>query len=144
MWKPSTFGFFVDSSLAFQSGRCLRCQFRRTQPKTFARLVSNGNNSSKKSALPLVDHKSAVKPLTQQSAQPPVKQGGSNVEEFTPKPLSRPLGLQYPPRPGENTGVETRSFRQRHHDFVDYEKHIERRRELFEPQLPFLPVSNPK
>lgn len=128
MWKPSTFRSLLDSNLALQSGRCLRCQYRRTQPKYFARLASN------KSSIPLVDHKSAGQPQNskKQSQPGPSKQNGrKNEEEFTPEPLSRPLGLQFPPRPGQNTGIETRTLRERRDDFVNYEKHIERRRELF-------------
>lgn len=129
MWKPSTFSLLIDSGLAFQTGRCLRCQYRRTQPKSFARFASN------KSSIPLRDHKSASKPPTpnKQPQETPTNSGRRNDgEEFTPEPLARPLGLQFPPHPGQNTGVEMRTLRQRRDDFVDYDKHVERRRELFD------------
>lgn len=50
--------------------------------------------------------------------------------ELIPKPLSRPLGLPYPPQPGQNTGRDTRSWRQRRDDFANYDKHLERRANL--------------
>lgn len=121
MWKPSTFSLPIDSNLAFQSGRCLRCQYRRTLPKSFARFASN---KSKKSSIPQPPKS------TKQSQNSPTEQAGRDGEEFTPNPLARPLGLQYPPQPGQNTGIETRTLRQRRDDFVNYEKHVERRREL--------------
>ncbi|EEH45762.2 uncharacterized protein PADG_01912 [Paracoccidioides brasiliensis Pb18] len=60
----------------------------------------------------------------------PLAENKNIIGEFTPKPLNRPLGLPYPPQPGQNTGIDTRTLRQRRDDFVDYEKHIERRKEL--------------
>ncbi|KAH7403378.1 ATP10 protein-domain-containing protein [Cadophora sp. MPI-SDFR-AT-0126] len=55
---------------------------------------------------------------------------GKAVSEFTPKPLSRPIGLPNPPRAGENAGVDNRSWKQRRDDFVDYDKHLVRRKQL--------------
>ncbi|KAI5866845.1 ATP10 protein-domain-containing protein [Durotheca rogersii] len=55
---------------------------------------------------------------------------GERVESFTPKPLLRPIGMPNPPRPGENTGVDLRTLKQRRDDFVNYEKHLEKREEL--------------
>jgi ATPase complex subunit ATP10 len=39
--------------------------------------------------------------------------------------------MTLPPRPGENTGIDTRSFRERRADFVNYEKHIEKREKMY-------------
>lgn len=55
---------------------------------------------------------------------------GKSVTEFTPKPLNRPIGLPHRPRPGENWGIDKRTLQQRRDDFVDYDKHLIRRKEL--------------
>ncbi|KAL7273023.1 Mitochondrial ATPase complex subunit atp10 [Rhizina undulata] len=47
-----------------------------------------------------------------------------------PPRLSRPIGLERAPRVGENSGVDARSWRQRREDFVNYDKHIEKRQKL--------------
>jgi ATPase complex subunit ATP10 len=58
---------------------------------------------------------------------------GKKLTEFTPTPLSRPIGLNYPPSAGENTGVDKRTLKERHADFTNYEKHLKRREELYDP-----------
>ena len=68
-------------------------------------------------------HNVKVVPSTQQAS-------GPKKDSVTPPPLTRPVGLAHPPRPGENTGEDTRSWRQRREDFIDRDKHSERRKHL--------------
>lgn len=56
--------------------------------------------------------------------------------ELVPSPLSRPLGLPHPPQAGQNTGIDSRTWRQRRDDYASYDKHLARRegliKELYE------------
>ncbi|EON61359.1 hypothetical protein W97_00573 [Coniosporium apollinis CBS 100218] len=95
---------------------CLQCQSRsfRTAPRRLAEAV--------KPPPP------APRPFTSQPQSPAQK--GKNGEEFVPQPLGRPIGFSKPPRRGENSGEDARSWRQRRAEFVDWGKHLERRKEL--------------
>ncbi|KAK4648837.1 Mitochondrial ATPase complex subunit atp10 [Podospora bellae-mahoneyi] len=55
---------------------------------------------------------------------------GKKVKDFTPTPLSRPIGMNTPPAAGQNTGIDHRTFKQRRDDFVDYERHLAKREYL--------------
>ncbi|KAL5621525.1 hypothetical protein BROUX41_006425 [Berkeleyomyces rouxiae] len=75
-----------------------------------------------------------VKPTPAATQEPPVIQAprsyGMKVEDFTPQPLPRPIGMLAPPRAGQNTGVDTRSLMQKRQDLTDWDKHLARREEL--------------
>lgn len=62
---------------------------------------------------------------------------GEKGEKFTPSVLARPLGLTYPPRPGQNTPIDNRTLQERKADFTSYQKALERRqvylRSFFRP-----------
>ncbi|EXJ85008.1 hypothetical protein A1O3_05683 [Capronia epimyces CBS 606.96] len=53
---------------------------------------------------------------------------GEKGEKFTPSVLARPLGLTYPPRPGQNSPVDRRTVQEKKADFTSYQKALERRR----------------
>ncbi|CZS90433.1 hypothetical protein WAI453_004177 [Rhynchosporium graminicola] len=103
------------SDLKFEAKSCLLCQWR-TFSTSYRYLAEKETPSA-----PIVPES----PL----ADAP-RAYGKAVTEFTPKPLGRPIGLPDPPKSGENSGVETRSWSQRRADFVDYDKHLVRRKEL--------------
>ena len=56
--------------------------------------------------------------------------------QFTPKPLNRPIGQAKHPKPGENAAIDHRTWRQRRDDFFNYDKHLERREELYASPSP--------
>ena len=58
-------------------------------------------------------------------------------EDHTPKPLLRPLGQIVPPQSGENSGIDPRTWRERRDDFFNYDKHLERRKQLFASPFSF-------
>ncbi|KAH8146420.1 uncharacterized protein LAJ45_09613 [Morchella importuna] len=58
-------------------------------------------------------------------------------KEKEPPRLARPIGLDHPPRPDENTGIDTRTWAERRDDFRNWDKHLERRakmtKQIFKP-----------
>jgi ATPase complex subunit ATP10 len=114
---------------------CILCQWR-TFSTSFRPLAQK---SAPKKAAPKPPTPTTTSPGKDAPAAPPSipipavdapKSYGKAHEKFEPKPLPRPIGLPYPPRAGENTGIDKRTLRQRRDDFVDYDKHLVRRKEL--------------
>jgi ATPase complex subunit ATP10 len=133
MWKFPSFPSLlpVESTvpLLLKDGRCLSCQFRGVGGAApFRRYASNSNGLRETIRSPKPSNKSPVQVQQNESSEP-----SSDDEKITPLMLDRPIGLLYPPEEGQNTGIDTRSLRERRDDFVNYEKHIKRRKELYEP-----------
>jgi ATPase complex subunit ATP10 len=103
---------------------CLVCQWRSfsTTYRYFAEPPS-------KPALPTSSTSPAL--LSTDAFPNAPRSYGKSVDEFTPEPLLRPIGLPNPPQPGENLGIDRRTWRQRREDFVDYDKHVAKRKMLF-------------
>ncbi|KJZ73538.1 hypothetical protein HIM_07094 [Hirsutella minnesotensis 3608] len=105
-----------------QQSVCLRCQWRRG----IAQSAPRSARSAKPAAGASMDPKSTI---SGPAIEAP-RSYGKRVDEFTPKPLPRPIGMPLPPREGENMGIDLRTLKQRRDDLVDYDKHLQRRKEL--------------
>ncbi|KAJ9142225.1 hypothetical protein NKR23_g7423 [Pleurostoma richardsiae] len=112
---------------------CLFCQWSRPFSATCRRL-KDGKTSTPPKEPSKPAQSSDVAAVPQSAPESPLANAprayGKRVDDFKPVPLSRPIGMHFPPQAGENTGVDTRSLQQRRDDFVDYEKHLKRREEL--------------
>lgn len=119
---------------------CLRCQWRSFST-TYVRLadpkpkasppstkVSPSDPSVKAAPSPSEVPAETLPDLSPLANAP--RRYGKRVDKFEPTALSRPIGMQYPPRAGQNTGVDMRSLKQKRDDFVDWDKHLKRRQEL--------------
>ncbi|KAA8567007.1 hypothetical protein EYC84_010094 [Monilinia fructicola] len=73
---------------------------------------------------------SAPAPATPSVLDEAPRASGKRVESFTPKPLDRAIGLPNPPRAGDNSGLDTRTLKQKRDDFVNWDKHLEKRKKL--------------
>ena len=51
-------------------------------------------------------------------------------EYHKPVQLIRPLGMEDPPQKGENSGIDTRTVQQKRDDFVNWDKHLQKRKKL--------------
>ena len=123
--------FFTTRPYPYPSNLPLRSPF-------FRHLSSSTQATKQPLSLP------SKPPLITQSSSPSSSKPFASPEiiseeDYTPRPLSRPLGQLQPPQPGENSGVDPRSWRERRADFFNYDKHLERRKQLYV----FRPHSSP-
>ncbi|KAK7714257.1 Mitochondrial ATPase complex subunit atp10 [Diaporthe eres] len=111
---------------------CLLCQWR-TFVTTYPRLENSNPNKLPKTAASKTTQGNVLEAAASSEPSPLAdapRSYGKKVEEFKPKVLARPIGLNHPPSPGENTGVDLRSLKQRRDDFVNYDAHLKRREQL--------------
>ncbi|KAH7328677.1 ATP10 protein-domain-containing protein [Stachybotrys elegans] len=106
-----------------RSATCLVCQWRRSFSATALRAATK----QKLGAGTEMDPKSNV---VGAPIEAPRSYGKRIDGTFEPRPLPRPIGMLLPPRVGENTGLDHRTLSERREDFVNYEKHLQRRKEL--------------
>jgi ATPase complex subunit ATP10 len=147
MWKFAFPTTTVADLPLLRTGRCLSCQFRnpatltQLQTKPFsARHYSNKTEKSitPKDPAPVLRTRNDETKNRLSSAiefkQNPTTQDGPQPgdADFTPPRLDRPIGSPLVPLEGQNTGIDPRSMRQRRDDFTNYDRHIERRKELYE------------
>src|SRR6266536_3353908 len=108
---------FTPRNIRVDSAACLLCQWRS--------LSTSYRRLAEKQASPTPTSPPPPSPLDKAP-----RSYGKAVSEFTPKPLNRPIGLPNPPKAGKNTGIDTRTLNQKRDDFVDYDKHLIRRKQL--------------
>lgn len=104
----------TPAALSIDSAACILCQWR-----SFSSTYRRPQEKEAPSTRPV--------PAALQDAP---RAHGKTVKEFTPKSLDRPIGMPNPPKSIDNFNIDMRTLKQRRDDFVDYEKHIARRKEL--------------
>ncbi|PKS06547.1 hypothetical protein jhhlp_007295 [Lomentospora prolificans] len=114
---------------------CLLCQWHRSLSTTSRHALPEPKPSDvgkTDAPAPTAAPSVRAEPVPAGAAINAPRSYGKRLENFTPQPLPRPIGMPEPPLPGENTGIDLRSLRERRDDFVNYDKHLIRRRELKE------------
>jgi mitochondrial ATPase complex subunit ATP10 len=116
----------LDLALATLARRPLTCLFCEAR-RSFTSSAVRAARSEKPGAGASMDPQATIAGTP---IEAPRSYGKRYKGEFVPKPLPRPIGMPLPPKTGENTGIDARSLKQRKEDFVNYDKHLERRKEL--------------
>ena len=111
---------------------CLLCQWQRSFATTPRRPLPEAKPPNPgPDATPEAPQTPQGTPLPAGASIDAPRSWGKRVDDFTPQPLPRPIGMNTPPLPGENTGLDLRSMRERRDDFVNYDKHLIRRKQLY-------------
>lgn len=145
MWKQPVSTPLLNGISLFQTGRCLSCTAAlayRAKPSSIRQYATGKPvetaSNSKTDGAPITITRPPKRdgPPLRRSVQfqqnPGAKQTAQPGDaDFKPPQLDRPIGCAAPPEEGENTGVDSRSLRQRRDDFVDYDRHLARRKELY-------------
>jgi ATPase complex subunit ATP10 len=107
---------------------CLLCQSRSFSTASCRRLAEKPQKKPAEAATPPPKPAKYIPPSPLENAP---RGYGKRFETFTPVPLPRPIGMPYPPEPGQNTGLDFRTIRQRRDDFVNWDKHLKKREQLY-------------
>ncbi|KAI4120897.1 MAG: hypothetical protein LQ341_007485 [Variospora aurantia] len=102
---PSPFAFLIPCLLPLRRNICPQCIRLSQQQQQQRRRIGN-------------------------TAQKILNVEKPNPESYTPTPLSRPIGVPYPPKPGEHSGIDSRTWREKRDDMFNYDKHLIRREQL--------------
>ncbi len=126
MGREDIYSLFISIAVRPHS-RCLYQRCIRHASTANSPLPPKQNPGPKKPSIPLhvgldrnPDALSAISRI-------PIPRG-ERGEKFIPSVLSRPLGLEHPPLPGQNSPLDRRSLRERKDEFTSYAKALERRR----------------
>jgi ATPase complex subunit ATP10 len=117
--KPSQ--LLLLRSIVFNTPRrvCYLCATR--QFRTVASLREQSNPSAKEPP------SQARPPPPPSPTQPELPK---DPQKFVLQPLGRPIGAPFYPKSGDNDPTDRRTLSERRADFTNYDKHLERRKEL--------------